>query len=86
MWDHFKSNISVKQYFPDYAANEYPEKEFFFAVLNTLYPRETENLTEAAYKLRKTYHKRNEDDMIKVTNEVKEDIMKAVVYQSNLHF
>ena len=37
MWEHFKENATIKQYFLEYKAGEYPERNFF-AILNTLYP------------------------------------------------
>ena len=82
MWEHFKENVTIKQYFPEYKAGEYPERDFFFAILNTLYPQGVDHLVDVAYKARKVHFKRQEDDMIQFTNEMKEEIKNVFVYKS----
>ena len=82
MWEHFKGNSTVKEYFPEYKEGEYPERDYFFAILNTLYSQGVDKLVDAAYKARKVHFKKQEDDMIQLTNEMKEEIKNVVVYKS----
>ena len=82
MWKHFKGNSTVKEYFPEYKEGVYPESDYFFAILNTLYPQGFDKLMDAVYKARKVHFKKQEDDMIQLTNKMKEEIKNVVVYKS----
>ena len=86
LWSHFKSNSTLMKYMPEYASKQLPEKEFFFNVLNTLYPVEVEKMVDAAYKARKTHYKRNEDELIELSSEMKQAIQSAIVYKSKMIF
>ena len=82
LWNHFKTNETVLKYLPEYSGKQYPEHEFFFNILSTIYPKEVENMIEAAYKLRKQHYKKNHDEMIEITDEFKEQIKSVIVYRS----
>ena len=83
LWSHFKNNQTLMKYMPDYPDKQLPERDFFFGVLSTLYPKETEYLIKAAYKARKIHYKKNEDKMIEVTPDVKAAIDSIFSYKSN---
>ena len=71
------------KYMPDYPDKQLPERDFFFGVLSTLYPKETEDFVKAAYKARKIYYKKNEDNMIGVIPDVKAAIYSIIRYKCN---
>ena len=82
-WNHFKNNQILMKYMPDYPDKQLPEWDFFFGVLSTLYPKETEALVKAAYKEWKIHYKKNEDNMIEVIPDVKAAIDSILNYKSN---
>ena len=70
------------EYMPDYVPGELPERDFFFNVLSTLYPKEVQLLVEASYKARQLHFKKMEDEMIELTPEIKKLIESTVTYKS----
>ena len=82
LWEHFKNNKTVMEYMPDYAPEELPERDFFFNVLSTLYPKEVQLLVEASYKARQLHFKKMKDEMIELTPEIKKLIESTVTYKS----
>ena len=48
LWNQFKTNETVLKYLPEYSGKQYPEHEFFFNILSAIYPKEVENMIEAA--------------------------------------
>ena len=82
LWNHFKGNQSIMKYMPDYESNQVTEKEFFFGVLSTVYPKETRDMVEAAYKARNTHYKKENDKMVELTPEVKKAIDSILSYKS----
>ena len=74
------------KYLPEYAYKQLPEKEFFFNVLNTLYPVKAEKMVGAAYKTRRIHYKRNEDELIELSSEMKQAIQSTIVYKSKMVF
>ena len=71
------------KYMPDYPDKQLPPRDFFFVFLSTLYSKETEDLVKAAYKTRKIHYKKNEDNMIEATPDVKAAIDSILSYKSN---
>ena len=71
------------KYMPDYPDKQLPPRDFFFVFLSTLYSKKTEDLVKAAYKARKIHYKKNEDNMIEVTPDVKAAIDSILIYKSN---
>ena len=72
------------EYMPDYAPGELQERDFFFNVLSTLYPKEVQLLVEASYKARQLYFKKMEDEMIELTPEIKKLIESTVTYKVSI--
>ena len=85
LWNHFKNNATIISYFPEYGANEYPERDFFFNVLWTLYPNEVEMMIQAAYKASNLHYKKKNEELVELTNEIKEAIKSTITYKSK-HF
>ena len=61
-----------------------PERDFFFGVLCTLYPKEMNNLIKAAYLKRNTHYKAEHEEMIELTTEAKQIIDDVLAYKSKL--
>ena len=70
------------KYIPDYGARQQSEREFFFNILSTIYPKEFSELIQAAYKARKLNNRTNEDNMIVMTKVMKDEIDKVLSYKS----
>ena len=69
---------------PDYTEKQIPEREFFIGVLATIYPKETEKMVDAAFKARQLQYRKNEDNMIEVTKDIKEIIDSVLSYKSKI--
>ena len=70
------------EYMPDYAPGEFPERDFFFNVLSTLYPKEIHFLVDASYKARQLHFKKVNDEMIELSSEIKKLIEPTVINKS----
>ena len=70
------------KYIPDYNKGELQEKEFFFGVLSTLYPKEVIDIVDAAFKARKTHYSKDNDDMIALTPDLNGEIDSILTYKS----
>ena len=46
-WNHFKNNKTVIEYMPEYEKKQLQERDFFFGVLCTIYPKEMIDLIKA---------------------------------------
>ena len=86
LWNHFKRNKTVCNYMPEYPEKQIPEREFFFGVLCTLYPKVVGRIVEAAYKARNQKHEESKDDMIEMTKLAKEAIDSVLTYKSKTYF
>ena len=85
LWSHFKNNATIVSYFPEYGAHEYPERDFFFNILCTLYSKEVEIMIQAAYKARNLQYKKKNEELVELTNNIKEAIKSTITYKSK-HF
>ena len=72
-------------YIPEYSREQIPEKDFFYNVLSTIYPKEVGMLIDAVYKARQPHYRMQEDEMIKMTPDIKDAIKSALVYKSKEH-
>ena len=76
--ESFSTNQTIMKYIPDNGARQQSEREFFFNILSTIYPKEFSELIQAAYKARKLNNRTNEDNMIVM----KDEIDKVLSYKS----
>ena len=73
-------------YMSDYKDDQLLEREFFFGVLCTLYPRDVHELVQAAYKTRQLHYTKATDESIEMTADVKAQIDKILSYKSKISF
>ena len=86
LWSHFRTNQTILKYMPDYAAGQQTEREFFFNILSTIYPKEFSELIQVAYKGRKLNNWKDEDNMIVIKKEMKDKIDAVLNYKSKYVF
>ena len=70
------------KYMTDYESNQVLKKSCFFGVLSTVYPMEKRDMVEAAYKARNTHYKKEKNEMVELTPEVKKAIDSILSYKS----
>ena len=72
-------------YMLEYSREQIPEKDFFYNVLSIIYPKEVGTLIDAVYKARQSHYRKQEDEMIKMTPNIKDAIKSTLVYKSKEH-
>ena len=60
----------MKKYLPDFSDNEYREREFFYTILGTLFPKELEAIIKASRKHRALDETKDKNELIKITPEI----------------
>ena len=73
-----KGNKLIASYFPDYEGNQLPEKSFFFSILATIFPEETQNLVVKAREKRSVYDKEEKYGLVEVENMIKEELVNVI--------
>ena len=85
MWQMVLEWEDLKQYFPDYDPPQFPEREFLFGVLSTLRENEMRQLVKEARDNRAIVNNENEDGLIEILPEIKEEIMSILPHKSKHH-
>ena len=74
----------LKRYLPDYNDSTYPEKQFFYPLISTLFPTEVADLVKEARKRRSIEQETNEAVMVEVCEEMKKEIEDLLVHPSKV--
>ena len=53
------------KYMPDYKNSDFPERDFLFEILSTMYPHETYEMIKNAYKERNMHYEEGDSEMVK---------------------
>ena len=77
-----KDQILLKKYLPEYSEKEYPEKDFFYNILGTLFPKELEEIIKSSRKQRALNENSNKDELIKMTPEIYNEIVGLLSFPS----
>ena len=80
VYPKLKTNSFLSQYLPDCEGSNYPDKDYFYTVLATTYPEETEDLIKQARSNRAITSAHNEKQMVEIQSDIKNEIM-AVLTQ-----
>ena len=62
--------------------NEYPEREFFYNILRTLFPKELETIIKASWKYRALDETKDKNELIKMTPEIYNKIVRLISFPS----
>ena len=84
VWPLVQENTDLLDYFPDYKKSQQPEKEFMFAVLSTLMPDEVRILIASCLKERAPVSQDEKADMIEVTKELNDEIIRLYSMKSKI--
>ena len=71
---YVRENATIMNYLPDFRPNQYPEHEFLYGILGTLYPKETEVLVNQARKKRATDNKDDKEELVAVDKQIFQNI------------
>ena len=77
VWRYILDVDDIKIYFSDYKKGELFESDIIFAVVSTVYPKSLCTLIETSRKSKST-KSNEENDVIKICEEIKQEIMNIV--------
>ena len=66
VWEMIKEVSNLLSYFPDFQANEMPDRTFMWSVVSTLRPDACKELLEKARKVRSLDSEENNDELIEI--------------------
>ena len=84
MWSFIKEVDDLYAYFPDYQNNQLPEYDFLFKVLSTIKGNEIKELISKSRASRSVENKEEEDDIIILKNELKDEIESVLRHKSKV--
>lgn len=85
LWPRFRTNNYISDYFPDLKEHEFPEREFMYNIVNTLYPYELSKVVAKAYDYREVDERLYQEEMIELTPEMKQQI-DDIIYNKSTFF
>lgn len=74
IWPEIKKNVMILSYLPDYEDYEFPEREFLFGIMNTLYPQGVEKMIKVARDARAYKNLEPDDEKIVFITEIANEI------------
>lgn len=84
MYPKLIDKAHLRMYLPDYPEKVYPEREFFYSVVGTLFPKELLDIVSKARANRSLGETRDKSELIKLTPEVRAEIEKLLKFPSIL--
>ena len=82
LWSMVKEWPDLLDYFPDYEANQLPERDFIIGVLSTQRISEMKELIKDARSHRSLANRKEEDEMIEMTYAAKNEIFDILPQKS----
>ena len=70
------------KYMPDYKNSDFPERDFLFEILSTMYPHETYEMIKNAYKERHMHYEEGDSEMVEITQKIYDHIKDVLAYKS----
>ena len=67
---------------PDYKNSDFPERDFLFEILSTMYPHETYEMIKNAYKERHMHYEEGDSEMVEITQKIYDHIKDVLAYKS----
>ena len=75
-------NYLKKKYLSDFSENKYPKCEFFYIILQTLFPKELETNIKASRKHRALNKMKDKNELINMTPEIYYEIVRIISFPS----
>ena len=85
MWQIVLEWEDLKQYFSNNDPPQFPESEFLFGVLSTLRENKMRQFFKEASDNKAIANNENEDGLIEMLPEIKEEIMSIIPHKSKHH-
>ena len=82
VWNIVKTDSEINSYFPDYEQDQYPERDYLFAILSTLRKDELLQLIKTAKNNRAYSNQSEEDEMVQITNGFRNEIFNILPTKS----
>ena len=77
-----KDQNYLKKYLSDFSENEYPKREFFYIILQTLFLKELETIIKVSIKHRALDETKDKNELIKMTPEIYYEIVGLISFPS----
>ena len=84
LWSKLKENPEFMKYMPDYKNSDFPERDFLFEILSTMYPHETYEMIKNAYKGRHMHYEEGYSEMEEITQKIYYHIKEVLANKSKL--
>jgi hypothetical protein len=78
VWTYVAQNDELIEYFPDLADGQFPERDYLFAIVSTLYPKSLRKLIEEARIHRAKAGDEDDEELIWILPEIKKSIMDII--------
>ena len=82
VWNIVKTDSEINSYFPDYEQDQYPERDYLYAILSTLRKDELLQLIKTAKNNRAYSNQSEEDEMVQITNGIRNEIFNILPTKS----
>ena len=66
------------EYLPDYREGELPDREYFFNIISTAFPKSLRELIAAARTQRAQQDMKDDEELVHISSEIKKEIMDVV--------
>ena len=86
LYPKLKGDEKIWKYLPFYWESELPDREFFFSIVSTLYPNETQFLIKTARANRSIKVETDKDEMIEVNKDMLTGLENLLVHPSKFIF
>ena len=84
VWAQLSQNEQAKKYSPYYAKGQTPERDYLFGIACSLFPDILRELVKEARIKRATYDDPDNDELIKMTPNIKDKILSVLTQKSKL--
>ena len=84
LYSKLKDHVHLKMHLPDYNDNVLPDKQFFYPLISTLFPKEVIEIVKEARKKRSLEKQENDDELIKLAPNIKEEIDQLLLHPSKI--
>ena len=82
VWNIVKTDSEINSYFPDYEQDQYPERDYLFAMLSTLRKDELLRLIKTAENGWACSNQSGENEMVQITNGIRNEIFNILPTKS----
>ena len=74
IWENIREMEEYTVYFPDFAENQLPERDYLIAVISSLNQEATQTIVDEARKIRSVAQEGDSDELVAISSELLEEI------------